>query len=146
MDLIKIYSLEFFKLDSNDQKRIRIFLALVFIIKLAQSNFWSMENYASVQLIPNLIQPLVSLVILYFSIFIKRSPALFFLIITISFWGVLVLDGTLLLSNLKNQQILDFEPFLRVISLGIALFFSKTILKYRRSVVSEMKRTKEFGS
>ena len=146
MEIIKIYSLEFFKLDSNDQKRLRIFLALVSIIKLAQSNLWGMENYASVQLIPNLIQPVTCLVILYFSIFIKRSPAFFFLFITVFFWTVLFLDGTLLLYNLKTQQILDFEPFLRVIILGIVLFFSKTILKYSRSVVSEMKRTKEFGS
>jgi len=151
LNLIKIYSSEFFKLDTNDQKRIRMFMALVSINLIARSNLWSMENYASVQLIANLAQPLANLGILYFSIFIKRSPAIFFMVITLSFWGVLVLEGgvlvlngIILLLNLENQQIPDFNPMLRVINLGVALFFSNTILKYRRSVVSEMKKTKEW--
>ena len=118
MEFIKIYSTEFFKLGERDQKKLRIFLACIAIIKLLQSNLWTVGNLSSPEAVTHFIQPLTCLFILYFTIFIKKAPAMFFTFITISFWAILFLDSTLFLTNLTKQSLSNLDQVLRILSLG----------------------------
>ena len=143
MDYFKIYKSEFYKLESKTQKCLRIFIGIVFTTGIVLSNVWTMQNYIPGELIPNLIQPLACSTILYFTIFIKRAPAIYFITITAFFWVVFFLHGPLFLLKVKSVGLFSAGQVMLLINLGAAILFAKPILSFRKSVKSEMKKLKK---
>lgn len=76
----------------------------------------------------------LNILVLYFSVSIKRAPNLYFQFIIASFWIVLIFDSWSLFQAVLNQQIISYESVSALLSIGLVIGFSPTLMMYRRSI------------
>lgn len=128
-DLNEIKTVErhvFFNLEIKFQNRLRYYMATLSILQIL---FFDL-SYP----LPAAIGIGLNILVLYFSVSIKRAPNLYFQFIIASFWIVLIFDSWSLFQAVLNQQIISYESVSALLSIGLVIGFSPTLMIYRRSI------------
>ena len=135
----KICAEKFLELTSSDQTRLRIFMALmsvnnIFIFVVSQFNIG----------IFSWIGILLNVIVLYWSLDIKRAPSFYYRLIMWSFWFVLIFNGLHFTKSILRYPHLEISAIGSLVNLVLIYFFAQSILRYRKTVIeSEQKSVRK---
>jgi hypothetical protein len=139
---------EFFKLGLSDQKRLQAFMILLTASSVVQGLFqfpssdipsWIRTPLAT----SNLVELLLSILLLCLSIYIAKAPNFFFQLIIPFFWIALIVSGYYGVIGLAKQQFTIPLTYFSMFHLFLAIFFWKSVMSYRNAVIAAKKQRAE---
>ena len=123
------YKAAFFALTQENQRFLRLFIALLSISECAGCllNWSSLTHWT----IPGIA---LNLTWLYWTLALKKAPSFYFACIPIAFWFVLIFDGLDVVSVFSSPDSFGPTAITSVLNLLLIAIFSRVIFSYRNQL------------